>query len=169
MIEEKRKALDALDVLMQHHREVESLFSEFEYLHKNGRDTTRVMEAACGEIKIHDAIENDIFYPAVSDAAGEEGIDALLDDAEDSHDAALDLIEELEEAGADAAKRHPHFMLLIAQVKQHIMDEETELFPRVRKLEQLDLASLGSQMKARETELVAEAELAEAGEKSAQA
>jgi hemerythrin superfamily protein len=165
MIEEKRKALDALDVLMQHHRVVESLFSEFEYLHKNGRDTARVIEAACAEIKIHDAIENDIFYPAVSDAAGEEGIDALLDDAEDSHDSALDLIEELEEA--DVAARHPHFMLLIAQVTQHIMDEETELFPRVRTLEQLDLASLGSEMKARETELVAEAELAEAGEKSA--
>jgi len=166
MAEEARKDLDALDLLMQDHRELESLFSEFEFLLQNGDDTADVIESACAELTIHDALENDIFYPAVSDAAGTEEIEALLDDAEDAHDRVLDLIEELEHMEADVAKRNACFGLLAEQVKQHILQEETELFPKAKKLDNLDLDLLATRMKARTSELMTKTEVEELTEVS---
>lgn len=169
MAEEARKALDAMDLLMQDHREVESLLREFEYRRENGEDTTEVIETVCAELATHDALENDIFYPAVSDASGAEEIEVLLDEAEDAHDHVLDLIEELEQMDGDVTKRNACFGLLAERVKQHILQEEGELFPKVRLLEKLDLDSLTAQMKARMSELTTKAELAEATAASVQA
>lgn len=166
MAEDARKDLDALDLLMQDHREMESLFSEFEYLQVNGEDTAGVIESACAELTIHDALENDLFYPAVSDAADAEEIQTMLDDAEDAHDGVLDLIEELEQLDPDVAKRNACFGLLAERVKQHILQEETELFPRARTLERLDLDVLATHMKTRKSELMTKAELAELTEAS---
>ena len=153
MAEQVRRELDAIDLLMQDHREMESLFSEFAYLHEKGEDTNAVIESACAELKIHDAVENDIFYPAVSDAGGEEDLEALLDDAEDAHDRVLDLIEELENLPGDAAARNAHFNVLAEEVRQHILLEEDELFPKLKKLEQLNLDALATSMKTRISEL----------------
>ena len=156
MAVETRKELDAIDLLLQDHREVESLFREFEHLRQTGGDTAPVIGNVCAELKIHDALENDIFYPAVSEASGEEDVEALLDDAEDAHDRVLDLIEEIEQAGDDAAKRNARFMVLVVEVNEHVAEEEATLFPKVRKLERLSLDSLATRMKARKNELMAE-------------
>lgn len=164
MADTPRKELNALDLLMQDHRELESLFSEFEYVQQDHEAAALVIENACEELEMHDKLENEIFYPAVSDAAASDEIEHLLADAEDSHDDVLDLIEELEQFETeDAAKRHAVFMLIIAQVKQHILDEETVLFPKLEKLERLDLEALGAEMHERRTALMTEPGLAEDG------
>ena len=165
---EARKELDAIDLLLQDHREVESLFGEFEYLRQNGEDTARVIEQACAELKIHDAIENDIFYPPVSDAAGDEETEALLDDAEDSHDRVLDFIEDIERLEGNTGQRNARFVLLVEQVNAHVAEEETTLFPKVRKLERLSLDSLAGRIKARKHELMAEGGFAEIMEERVQ-
>ena len=156
MATEARRELDALDLLMQDHRELESLFSEFEYLQRTGKDTAAVIETACEELKIHDTLENDVFYPAVSDAADDESTEALLNDAEDAHDDVLDLIEQLELMLPDVAKRNAHFGVIVQHVNRHIQEEETQLFPKVKALEQLDLDAVATGMKARKGELMAE-------------
>ena len=161
MTETARKALDAIELLMQDHREVESLFTEFEYLQQNREDTADVIAIACAELRIHDALENEIFYPALSSASGEDEVEALLDDAEEAHDNVLDLIDDLDAMDADGAARDAHFKLIVAQVTRHIAEEESELFPRATRLAQLDLESVTAAMKARKEELMAGAELAE--------
>ena len=166
MAEEARKELDAIELLMQDHREVESLFSEFDYLEQKGQDTEALIVTACDELETLDALKNDIFYPAVSDAGGDEAIEALLDEAEDAHDAVLDLIEDLEQMDGDAA-RNAQFKLIAEQVKQQILQEESELFPQVKQLKPLDLDSLAAQMKTRRDEIVAKDEPAEISEASA--
>ena len=156
MAEEARRELDAIDLLLQDHREVESLFSEFDYLEQKGQDTEALIVAACDELESLDALKNDVFYPAVSDAAaGDEAIEALLDEAEDAHDAVLDLIEDLEQMDGSAA-RNAQFRLIAAQMQQQILQEESELFPQVKKLKPLDLDSLAAQLKARKGEMVKE-------------
>ena len=161
MSKETRRELDAVDLLLQDHRELESLFSEFDYLRQNGEDTAGVVESACAELKIHDALENDVFYPAVSHAAGDEGMEAFLDDAEDAHDSVLDLIEELELMHADVAKHNAHFSVIAEQVKEHILLEEANLFPRLKDFERLNLDTVAAAMKARKAELMADAAPAE--------
>ena len=156
MAHEARRELDALDLLMQDHRELESLFSEFEYLQRSGEDTADVIEAACAELKIHDTLENEVFYPAVSDAAADDTMETLLNDAEDAHDDVLDLIEQLELVHADVAKRHAQFRTIAQQVGKHILEEETNLFPKLKALDQLDLDAVAAGMKARKNELMAD-------------
>ena len=167
MTEQARTSLDAIELLMQDHRELESLFSEFEYLEKAGKETAHVIERACVELKMHDALENELFYPAVSDAGGEEEIEALLDDAEDAHDRALDRIEQVQEFDTDAQARNAHFKMLAEEMKQHILQEEADLFRKVKKIKRLDLALLGARMKARRDELMQGGGLAQASEAGA--
>ncbi len=162
MADTPRKKLDALDLLMQDHREVESLFREFEYVQKDHAAAALVIGNACAELEMHDKLENEIFYPAISEAAGNDEIEDLLVDAEDAHDTVLELIEELGQMEtSDVAKRHAHFLVIIAQVQQHILDEETMLFPKVRTTEQLDLEALGDEIAERRTELMNEMGYAE--------
>lgn len=167
MAEEGRKALDAIELLMQDHREVESLFREFDYLEQKGQDTAGVIDAACDELRMLDTLENEIFYPAVSEAAGDEAIEALLDEAEDALDGVLDLIEALESMAGDTAARNAQFRLIADKVGQHILHEESELFPKARQLKPLDLASLATLMKARRGAMAAQEGLAQTSEASA--
>ena len=155
MANETRTALDALEILMQDHRELESLFSEFEYLHRLGEDTSIIVKAACAEIRTHDTLENEIFYPAVSDTAGDEAMDARLDDAEDEHDDVLDLIEGLELVRDDDAARNAGFKVIADAVREHILAEEATLFPAVK---DLDLRAAAAAMNTRRAELLAESE-----------
>jgi hypothetical protein len=164
MTEKVRKELDALELLMQDHREVESLIREFEYLQQNRRSTGRVIANACAEIQMHDKLQSEIFYAAVGKAAA--GSDAelagLLDKAEVAHDTLLELIEKVQQMPADDNQRDAHFTLLAEHVKHHVLGEETELFPLVKKLKRLDLDSIAAAMKKRQAELIAEMGISEA-------
>ena len=165
MTEKVRTDLDALDLLMQDHREVESLFRDFEYLKQSGGDTSGVMLRACAELKIHDTLETEIFYAAIDEATDDEDVQDLLDDAEDAHDRVLELIESFEQT-ADAKRREAHFTLLAEHVTQHVREEEDELFPLLRTLTELDLASTATAMKTRKAELIPETGSAEADEET---
>jgi hemerythrin superfamily protein len=155
MANEARTELNAIDLLMQDHRELESLFSEFDYLQRRGDDTSAVIKSACAELKIHDALENDIFYPAVGEAARDEAVDSLLDDSEDAHDDVLDLMEQLELGHADGASHNARFSAIAKAALEHIEREERELFPLLSKLDRLDLDAVAADMKARTSELMA--------------
>lgn len=167
MTEKARKDLDALDLLMQDHREVESLFREFEFLQRNHRETGRVIASACAELKMHDTLESAIFYAAVGEAADDEKIDRLVGDAEDEHDTILELIEKLEQTHADPRQRDACFTTLAAHVKQHMLTEETERFPVVKSLQRLDIGAVTAAMKKRKTQLIVEMGIVEAGEETA--
>jgi iron-sulfur cluster repair protein YtfE (RIC family) len=162
MADKPRTDLDAIELLLQDHREVESLFQEFDSLEAGEEDDAEdLVEDACIELEIHDKLETEIFYPAVREAASDDDIQDLLDDAEDEHEAVRELIEKLEEMEPDDDARDALFATLIEQVKHHVEEEESELFPKVKKLEGLDLVALGAEMKERKSELMAEMGLEE--------
>lgn len=146
----------AIELLKQDHRSVEVLFKEFEALADNQDAAEQVIETACAELKIHDKIETDIFYPAVRDAAEQEEVEDLLDEAEVEHDTVRELIDKLEGMDPSDEKRKAHFTVLMEYVKHHVKEEEKEMFPKVKKLASLDLEALGAQMKDRKAALMAE-------------
>jgi len=168
MTEKVRKELDALDLLMQDHREVESLFREFEYLQENRRNTAGVIANACAELKIHDTLQTEIFYAAIDEAAddNDEEIDGFLERIEEEHDTLLGLIEKVQQAPADHTQRDTRFTRLAEHVKHHVLVEETQLFPLVKKLQRLDLDSIAVSMKNRKAELISDMGFTEADEET---
>ena len=156
MAQARNKRPSAIDLLKQDHREVEMLFKEFEQLHEQGDDaaTEPVIQTACNELKIHDKLETEIFYPAVRAQAGEEETD-LLDEAEVEHDTVRQLIQKLEGMDASDEKKLAHFTVLMEYVKHHVKEEEKEMFPKIRKMD-VDFRALGQQMQERKAELMSE-------------
>jgi hypothetical protein len=153
-----RSEFDAIELLMQDQREVECLFREFEYLHKRREETCRVVRIVCAELKMHDILSTEVFFPALLEAAGELEIENLLAAAEDGQRAIRDLIMRVEEAGADHDRRDAHFSTLARHVGRHFHEAEMQLFPRAKKLERLDLVSIASKMKARRSGMLAQAQ-----------
>lgn len=151
-----QKKDSAIELLKQDHRSVEVLFKEFEQLEDDQDAAEQVVETACTELKIHDAIETEIFYPAVREAAEQEEVEDLLDEAEVEHDTVRALIQKLESMDPSDEKRKAHFTVLMEYVKHHVKEEEKEMFPKVKKLKSLDLSALGAQMKERKAALMGE-------------
>ena len=158
MTEIVRRELDALDLLMQDHREMESLFRDFEYLQQNRRSTAGVIANACAELRILDSLQTEIFYSSISRAAddNDEAIGDLLAEAEEGHDTLLELIAKVQQAPADQDQCDADFIILAEHVKQQVLGDERDLFPLVKKLKRLDLGSVTAAMKKRKAELVAE-------------
>ena len=92
MTETPRKQLDAIELLMQDHRELESLFREFEYLHARDEDAGHVVDAACAEFRTHSQLTSELFFPAVSEAMNDRGMEDLLAQVEEEHQAIRKLI-----------------------------------------------------------------------------
>ena len=112
-----------------------------------------LIDAACGELKIHAQVEEDIFYPAVRRALPDE--DALLNEADVEHAGAKDLIAQTEDGSADDPMTCARFTVLGEYIDHHVKEEETDMFPKVRKAH-MNLGALGKSMSERKDELKAE-------------
>jgi hemerythrin superfamily protein len=153
---------DAISLLTNDHAEVNELFEQYKALAEDeGSMTTdkqSLAEEICTMLTVHAAIEEEIFYPAVRDALDDT---KLLDEAEVQHQAAKDLIEQIQDSDPGDPLYDARVNVLGEYVNHHVQEEEGELFPQVRNAE-LDLDSLGAEMSARQEELLsADSELDE--------
>lgn len=145
--------LNALELLKQDHAKVKQSFKEFEKMdHEDEATMQEMVRAVCAELKVHTAIEEEIFYPAVREAIEDED---LMNEAKVEHASAKDLIEQLEGMKADDPMLSATFTVLGEYVLHHVKEEESEMFPQARKAK-LDLEGLGAQMMARKEQLTAE-------------
>ncbi|MGZ8269247.1 MAG: hemerythrin domain-containing protein [Burkholderiales bacterium] len=152
-----KKSSNAIDLLMEDHRKVETLFKEFESLKDEDEQAAAVIiESACMALTIHDKLETEVFYPAVREQAEDEDVEDLLDEAEVEHETVRELIEKLEEMEVGDEKQKAHFTVLMEYVKHHVTEEEEELFPELEDLEDLDLDAIGAEMQERKEALMAE-------------
>lgn len=157
-----RQELDALDLLLQSHREIESLIRKFEHIQKDGGNTEHVIDRACAELELHDALETGIFHAALGEAVDDDEIDGLLDGARAEHDAIRELVGKIRHARPD--QRDAQFALLAGRVQLHVLSEESNLFPRLRDLKQIDLGPMTAVMRKRNTQMIAEMEFPAAAE-----
>jgi hemerythrin-like domain-containing protein len=152
MAKAKSKAPNAIELLKEDHANVKKAFKEFEKMDQEDTATLQeLVTTVCGELKVHTMIEEEIFYPAVREAIEDED---LMNEAQVEHNSAKDLIEQLEGMQADDPMFAATFKVLGEYVQHHVKEEETEMFPEVKKLK-LDLADLGERMMARKEELMA--------------
>ena len=75
--------MDAIALLKADHRKVEEIFTAFEKATSKARKQA-LAEQACLELKVHTAIEEEIFYPACRGKIDED----LLNEAYVEHDGA---------------------------------------------------------------------------------
>lgn len=145
----KGKQEDALALLKNDHDEVQKLFKQYEEAKGEGHKE-RLARKICLELTVHTKIEEEIFYPALAGKVDED----LLKEAYVEHDAAKLLIAEIE---AGSGKSDDFFdakvQVLSEEIDHHVEEEETELFPQVKKTD-LDLDLLGEQLAERKKELL---------------
>lgn len=156
----RQETMNAIDMLIEDHRTVQKLFKAFEKADKTDEESCiELVESACAELKIHALLEEEIFYPAVRSKMGEQGED-LLNEAAVEHEVADNLIEKLAETDPSDPQYAAYFTVLAEYVEHHLKEEEKELFPKVKKLKDLDLDELAGEMRARKDELTVELETA---------
>jgi hemerythrin superfamily protein len=108
---------------------------------------------------VHTTLEEEIFYPAAREALGDE--DDLIDEAAVEHASAKDLIAQIQSSDPNDDLYDAKVKVLGEYIDHHVKEEESEMFPKVRKTE-LDLKSLGESLMQRKEELMGEAQSAPA-------
>jgi hemerythrin superfamily protein len=149
-----KTTVDAIDLLKQDHDRVERAFRQFEKMDRHDAEACRrLIQAVCEDLKVHTALEEEVFYPALREAIDDAD---LLNEAAVEHETAKMLIDQLENMGADDPGYYATFTVLGEYVRHHIKEEQGEMFPEAKKA-RLDLAALGERMRARKEELVGQA------------
>ena len=138
--------MDAIAMLKADHRKVEELFQKFEQT--NGKATRqRLAEQICLELKVHTAIEEEIFYPACRGKIEDD----LVNEAYVEHDSAKLLINEIEAGGADEEFYDAKVKVLSEMIEHHVEEEEKRsegMFSQARAAG-LDMDRLADDMRAR--------------------
>lgn len=106
---------------------------------------------ACLALEIHAQLEEEIFYPALRQAAGP---DPVLDKSVPEHDQMRSLISTLRQMEPEDAEYDTTFMELIRIVLHHVADEETTLLPEAERTLASELRELGQQMTRRRMQLL---------------
>ena len=148
-----KTTVDAIDLLRRDHDRVEKAFKEFERTDRqNAEACRRLVQDACEALKVHTAVEEEIFYPAVRKAIDDGD---LMNEAAVEHETAKMLIDQLDSMAPDDPSYCPTFTVLGEYVRHHVKQEHDEIFPAAKKAK-LDLAALGERMRARKEELAGE-------------
>ncbi len=142
-------APDAIALLEADHREIEDLFDQYEAaqgLGQKGQLATQI----CLALKVHAQIEEELFYPRARDKTGDA---ELVDEAIIEHMGAKTLIAQVEAMKPGQPLYDARIKVLSEQVRHHVEEEESELFPEVRET-RMDLEALGARLSARKAELL---------------
>jgi hemerythrin superfamily protein len=143
---------DAVGMLIADHKRVASLFADFKRLTDEGRDEEKasVVQEICKELTVHTQLEEELFYPAVRKAAGDED---QVDEALVEHAGAKQLIAQLQGADPSEDLYDAKVTVLAEQIDHHVEEEEGSMFPKAR-YAGLDTLKLGAAMVARKAELL---------------
>ena len=153
-----KESTDPISMLKEDHKKVKDLFDQFEKA-TDTRTQMQVANKAIQELKVHAAIEEEIFYP---------GVEGMVDDEEIMHEATQEhhvvhlLIGELEEGDLESEVFHAKFKVLSENVRHHIKEEEGEMIPKIE-AEKSEMQELGGRMAQRKEELMRDPEKLEKG------
>ena len=146
---------DAVQLLKSDHRDVKGLFEAYQALCDRQASHVEKMAVAqeiCLSLSVHAQIEEELFYPAVRKAIGE---DALMDEALVEQAGAKDLIAQISTMKASDPLYDAKLTVLGVAIDHHVQEEHDEMFPKARNAT-IDLMALGARMQDRKEVLLAE-------------
>jgi hemerythrin superfamily protein len=124
--------VDAITLLKNDHKTVEKLFKAFEKAGERANQAkAKTVEQIIEELSVHAAIEEQIFYPSIRSEVPDT-TDEVLESLEEHHIVKW-VLSELEDMGPEDERFNAKVTVLIENVRHHVEEEETELFPTVRK------------------------------------
>jgi hypothetical protein len=140
--------MDALTLLKTDHDKMRKLLTELETTTERGVKTREELFATIkGELMVHEAIEEEIFYPALK--GHPKAKDIVLEGYEEHH--VVDLVmAELEGLDVSDETWGAKAIVMKENVEHHMEEEEGEMFKQARQVfERDELEELGKQMEER--------------------
>ena len=145
---------NAVAMIKEDHRQVESLYQDYQRLDGQPTEQRPVVERICHALEIHAKLEEDIFYPAVQARMREDGPD-LVEEAIKEHREVKRLISQLQTGGLADTDYNKTVHQLMRGVQHHVREEEDEMLPRAEQQLGTSLEQLGLQMQKRKQALLA--------------
>lgn len=146
--------MDALALIKEDHASFRTMMDELEETtDKAVKTREKVMGRFRAELKAHEQMEEEIFYPALIERFKDD--DIVLEGYEEHH--AVDvLIAELDDVPFDDERWAPKFKVIKENIEHHMEEEEGPMFKQVRKsFEKAELEELGARMEDRKRAVMA--------------
>jgi len=126
---------DAIALLKEDHERVRKLLGELEESTDRAEDKRKkLLSTIEDELKIHTKIEEDVFYPAFFDAARTSDDKELYYEAIEEHHVVDLVMPEVKGTDPSTNEFAAKAKVLKDLVEHHAEEEESEMFPRARKL-----------------------------------
>lgn len=140
--------MDAITLLRNDHKTVEDLFKRFEKAGDRAHVAKRqIVDRIIEELSVHAAIEEQLLYPTIREAVPETE-DMALESLEEHHVVKW-LLAELSDLDPEHERFDAKVTVMMENVRHHVEEEESDLFPKVRKaISRTQLAELGEAMAA---------------------
>ncbi|MEV0901169.1 hemerythrin domain-containing protein [Actinoplanes sp. NPDC049802] len=117
---------DVIELLLSQHQQIKALFTRVrQSTGETKRDTFHELTRL---LAVHESAEEQVVHPAARDDAGDEVVDARLQEENEAKRA----LAELYDLGVDAPDFDVRFAEFEAAVLSHALHEEQEEFPRLR-------------------------------------
>jgi hemerythrin-like domain-containing protein len=147
--------MDALSLLKDDHDKVKKMLKDLDSTTERGVKTreelfTKVKQ----ELEIHEAIEEEIFYPALKEHPKAK---ELVLEAYEEHNVVDMVMAEIQGVPYDDERWGAKLTVMKENVEHHIEEEESEMFKQARQVfEREQLEELGEQMESRKQALMSE-------------
>lgn len=148
--------MNAYDLLKEDHKKVADIFEKLEPTTERALKTREeLFRKLNSELEVHAAVEEQIFYPVLKEAAETRDITF---EAFEEHRIVKELLKELNSTPKDSEEWTAKLTVLKENVEHHVEEEEGEMFKKARKvLTDEEAEELGTRMEAAKKKLSATA------------
>jgi hemerythrin-like domain-containing protein len=148
-LSESHRKKDAISLLTADHEALLALFDEVQKLAHDAASRPRCAELVSritALLKLHLEVENTIFYPAATVTMRDESV--AIESSFEQDDEQY-VIEQLDALSIDDPRYGVAVASLSEQLREHVLEEETEIFPRL-KASRIDMDALGIKIRRRQ-------------------
>ena len=149
-----RSGKDAIALLKLDHQTVRQLLKKLESA-EEGDERLELFSEVENELKVHTQIEEEIFYPSFHQSAKGEEEEHLYYEAVEEHHVVDMVLPQIRDTDENSDEFAAKAKVLKDLVEHHAEEEETQMFPKARKLmDASELKALGQQLEQRRMELM---------------
>jgi hemerythrin-like domain-containing protein len=150
----ERTTMDAIKMIKDDHHRMKDLLRAYEDAGDEAfKVKQQIADQVFAELEVHQALEEEIFYPAVKAKTDDAGKSHIAEGVEEHHVVTI-LIGELKMLTPEDEAFGAKFKVLSENVEHHMKEEEDDLLPDAKKkLGHDGIEVLGEQMASRREEL----------------